>query len=97
LHLHLHLTAAFDVLFPALATGDVADPWALKPAARPEAPAGRAVSKDPIDALIAAGHEATCLQPEDPADRRILLRRVSLDLIGLPPTPEQRHAFLLRK
>jgi len=51
--------------------------------------------KNPIDAFILARLEALKLQPAPQADRRALLRRLSLDLIGLPPTPEEVEAFVL--
>ena len=51
-------------------------------------------SRNPIDAFIAAEHEARGLTPRPEASRPVLLRRVYLDLIGLPPTPEELHAFL---
>ena len=38
--------------------------------------------------------EAKGLTPSLPADRRTLLRRISFDLLGLPPTPEEMEAFL---
>ena len=44
--------------------------------------------------FVAAGHERHGLSPRPPADRATLLRRVTLDLIGLPPTREELHAFL---
>ena len=71
--------------------------WVLKPVVRPEIPSahpGGASSPNPIDAFIAAGYEAGKVSPVGPADRRTLLRRVSLDLVGLPPTPEEQEAFL---
>ena len=68
--------------------------WVLKPVVRPEASAGRTTSAKPIDAFIAEGYEAGGLKPVGPADRRTLLRRVTLDLVGLPPTVEEQDAFL---
>ena len=68
--------------------------WVLKPVVRPEVPSGRAGSSNLIDAFIAEGYDAEGLRPVGPADRRTLLRRVSLDLIGLPPTLEEQEAFL---
>jgi len=47
-----------------------------------------------IDALIAAEHEQHGLTPRPEATKAVLLRRVYVDLIGLPPTPEELHAFL---
>ena len=48
----------------------------------------------PIDRFIAARHRAAGVRPVAPADRRTLLRRVTFDLIGLPPTPEEIADFL---
>lgn len=50
--------------------------------------------RNPIDAFLAAEHEAHGLQPRPEADKATLLRRVYLDLIGLPPTQEELQAFL---
>jgi hypothetical protein len=50
--------------------------------------------RNPIDAFIAVEHEARGLRPRPEANKAILLRRVYLDLIGLPPTPLELHAFL---
>ena len=47
----------------------------------------------PIDAFIAQQHKARGIVPIAPAAKHVLLRRVYLDLIGLPPTPEQLAAF----
>src|SRR5262245_42483981 len=50
--------------------------------------------QNPIDAFIAAEHPARGLSPRPEAGRPVLLRRVYLDLTGLPPTPEELQAFL---
>jgi hypothetical protein len=70
--------------------------WAFQPVKRPAIPQTRASSwiATPIDAFVLARLEKDGLQPAAPADRRTLLRRVYLDLIGLPPTPEEQRAFL---
>lgn len=47
-----------------------------------------------IDAFVAADHELRGLMPRPEATRAVLLRRVTLDLTGLPPTPEELHSFL---
>jgi hypothetical protein len=49
--------------------------------------------RNPIDAFIAAEHQARGLKARPEAPKEILLRRVYLDLIGLPPTPEELAAF----
>ena len=76
------------------AKADKALLWVLKPLARPALPAGFADALNPIDAFIAAGHKAKGLTAAGPADRRSLLRRVTLDLIGLPPTTAEQDAFV---
>ncbi|RPH47946.1 MAG: DUF1549 domain-containing protein, partial [Planctomycetota bacterium] len=53
--------------------------------------------KTPIDAFILARLERENVPPSPSADRVALLRRLSLDLIGLPPTPEELDAFLADK
>jgi hypothetical protein len=50
--------------------------------------------RNPIDAFIAAGHEEHGLMPRPETPKAVLIRRVYLDLIGLPPTPDELHAFL---
>src|SRR5438477_2268631 len=71
--------------------------WSLKPVVRPAVPSGVTKSANPIDAFIAAELKARGLQPAGAADKLTLLRRVYLDLIGLPPTPAEQDAFLQDK
>jgi mono/diheme cytochrome c family protein len=75
---------------------DKADHWSLKPLVRPAVPAGSAspAVTNPIDAFVAASLAEHNLQPSAEADRRTLIRRVSVDLTGLPPTPEEVAEFL---
>ncbi|MCE9520746.1 MAG: PSD1 and planctomycete cytochrome C domain-containing protein [Verrucomicrobia bacterium] len=71
--------------------------WAYTPLVRPPVPAvGTATnsSRNPIDAFIADKLAEKKITPSAEADRRTLLRRLSLDLIGLPPTPEEIQAFV---
>jgi hypothetical protein len=68
--------------------------WSLQPVRRPEAPQGLTSSSNPIDAFIAEKYRENGLQPVGRADRATLLRRVSYDLTGLPPTPAEQAAFL---
>ncbi|MCI0703532.1 MAG: PSD1 and planctomycete cytochrome C domain-containing protein [Planctomycetia bacterium] len=49
---------------------------------------------NPIDGFLLDKLEKSGIKPNAPADKRTLIRRVYLDLIGLPPTPEQVEAFL---
>jgi hypothetical protein len=70
--------------------------WAYIKPVRPAVPAVKNAAwiKDPIDAFILHDLEAKKLTPSAEADKRVLLRRLSLDLIGLPPTPQEVEAFL---
>ncbi len=73
-----------------------ADLWSLHPPVRHALPEVQNSGwvRNPIDRFILARLEKANLQPSPEADRRMLLRRVHLDLTGLPPTPEQLSAFL---
>ncbi len=75
---------------------DPREHWAFKKPVRADVPKVKDAewSRNPIDAFLAARHEELGLVPVKPAEKHILLRRVYLDLIGLPPTREQLHAFL---
>jgi hypothetical protein len=53
--------------------------------------------RNPVDAFVLAKLEEKGLQPSPPADKRTLLRRVTYDLTGLPPTPEEIKAFMADK
>ena len=50
--------------------------------------------KTPVDAFVLARLEKEGLMPAKPADRATLLRRVTFDLTGLPPSPEEIDAFV---
>ena len=67
--------------------------WSQKPVVRPPVPNAVTQSKNPIDAFIARELKKRGLRPAGPADKATLLRRVYLDLIGLPPTPAEQDAF----
>jgi hypothetical protein len=70
--------------------------WAYLRPVRPDPPAvkRKAWVRNPIDAFVLARLEKDGLTPSAPAARETLLRRVSLDLTGLPPSPEEVDAFL---
>jgi mono/diheme cytochrome c family protein len=73
--------------------------WAYRPVVKPVPPTIRAPGheeweRNPIDRFVLATLREKRLEPSPPADRRTLLRRVTFDLIGLPPTPEEIDAFL---
>jgi hypothetical protein len=74
---------------------DPRDHWAFRPPVRPPLPrAHGGWAGNPIDAFVAAGHARHGLAPQGPADRQLLLRRVYLDLVGLPPTRQEQADFL---
>ncbi len=70
--------------------------WSLLAPVRTEPPksADAAWVRNPIDGFILAGIEARGLKPAPEADRRTLARRLSLDLVGLPPKPSEVEAFV---
>jgi mono/diheme cytochrome c family protein len=69
--------------------------WAFEPIRRPSVPhiAGGEPLVNPIDAFIRARLEAEHLAPSPEADRSTLIRRLSLDLRGLPPRPDEVETF----
>ncbi|MFP6854902.1 MAG: DUF1549 domain-containing protein, partial [Opitutales bacterium] len=76
--------------------GRKASHWSWKPVAEPALP----IVKDdqwgisPIDRFILAGLEKKGLVPAETADRRTLIRRITFDLRGMPPLPEEVKAFV---
>ena len=70
--------------------------WAFRPVRRPPLPSTRNTSwaRSPVDAFILARFESEGISPAPETDRRTLIRRLSLDLRGLPPTPEEVDSFL---
>jgi hypothetical protein len=76
---------------------DPRDHWAFRPPVRHPAPSsgnGESAIRNAIDAFLVAEHERHGVAPLGEAPKPVLLRRVYLDLIGLPPTPEELAAFL---
>lgn len=73
---------------------DVPEVTREKPSQGPAADAERFPIRSPIDAFLAARLREAGLQPAPPADRRTLIRRLYLDLTGLPPTPDAVVAFV---
>ncbi|MCK5922581.1 MAG: DUF1549 domain-containing protein, partial [Methylococcales bacterium] len=65
---------------------DPASHWAFQKIQRPPVPAG---DGNPIDAFLAAKHAELGLKTQGEAERSLLIRRLYLDIIGLPPTKEQ--------
>jgi mono/diheme cytochrome c family protein len=88
-----------DARKPATFTISEADRnhWAFQPIWRPAPPEVRGPKpkvQNPIDAFILAKLQAAGLSLSPPASKTALIRRVTLDLIGLPPTPEEVDAFV---
>jgi hypothetical protein len=95
------LSAACVCAAPA---GNASDPfdaqdhahWAFQKVVRPSVPSVKNTkwARNAVDAFILAELETRKIQPGGPADKATLLRRVSLDLIGLPPTPQEVDDFV---
>ena len=70
--------------------------WSFRPVVRPPIPAVKATGwvRTPVDAFVLARLEAAGLQLAPPAAKTSLLRRITYDLTGLPPTPAEVEAFL---
>src|SRR5579863_2401492 len=70
--------------------------WSFQPIKHPNPPtvSDRAWGRNPIDAFILSRLEAEGVAPSPEASKSTLIRRVSLDITGLPPTPEEVQAFL---
>src|SRR5215472_16882919 len=84
-----------EVREPSL-TAEQRSHWSFRPPQRPTVPEVRDPNwvRNPIDAFILSRFEKARLKPAAPADRAALLRRVTFDLIGLPPTPRELDDFL---
>lgn len=74
----------------------VVDHWAFKAPVRPTPPTVKRSDwlRSPIDAFVLAQLEGLNIEPSPEADRATIIRRLHLDLIGLPPTPEEVDAFI---
>lgn len=70
--------------------------WAFQPVSRAEPPAvgNSKWSRNPIDSFILAEQQKLRIAPGPMSDKATLLRRTSLDLTGLPPTPQELDDFL---
>jgi hypothetical protein len=77
-------------------SGARAQHWAFQAVQKPALPKVKKSSwvQTPVDNFVLAKLEERKLKPAVAADRRTLIRRVSYDLIGLPPTPEEVDAFV---
>ncbi len=86
-----------DLLKKWIAAGAIYEPhWAFIPPAKAPLPKVHNAKwvRNPVDNFILARLESEKLKPNSEADKRTLIRRVSLDLTGLPPTPEAVEAFV---
>jgi len=94
---------------PAIATAGGSSPgarsqsqspdwWSLRPLGKPAVPKldseSAAWARTPVDAFVLAKLKEHGLHPSPEADRRAVIRRLSFDLIGLPPGPEEVERFL---
>ena len=80
-----------------VAKAPVSTHWSFRPVARPAVPTIRnpqSTIRNPIDAFILTRLHKAGIKPSPEADRRTLIRRLSLDLLGLPPKPEEVDAFV---
>ncbi|MBI5773610.1 MAG: DUF1549 domain-containing protein, partial [Verrucomicrobia bacterium] len=96
---HKELTAKQKELFRQwVAEGaKYEDHWAYTPLVRPAVPRIQNPEfriQNPIDAFVAEKLAEKKITPSKEADKRALLRRLSLDLTGLPPTPEEVEVFV---
>lgn len=81
---------------PESSTARTRNHWAFKPPVRPPLPQVRSAQwpRTPVDHFILARLEHSGIDPSPEADRPTLIRRLSFDLTGLPPTPEEVDAFV---
>ncbi|MFN4257679.1 MAG: PSD1 and planctomycete cytochrome C domain-containing protein [Gemmataceae bacterium] len=72
------------------------DHWSFQPIQRPDLPPVKNAGwvRNPIDIFILAQLEKENVQPSPEADRQTLIRRLSLDLLGFPPSPEEVTEFV---
>jgi hypothetical protein len=85
-------TEEADAWIRAVVPPSAKNHWAFQPLTAPAVPASSYTN--PIDAFLEVQMRSAGIQPNPLTDRRTLLRRLYLDLIGLPPTPQQMEAFL---
>ncbi|MBK5293155.1 MAG: PSD1 domain-containing protein [Acidobacteriia bacterium] len=81
---------------PTVAAGPKSNHWSFQPVKRSSVPAVKDAAwvKSPIDAFVLARLEKEGAKPSEEASKTALLRRLSLDLTGLPPTPHEAAAFV---
>jgi hypothetical protein len=86
-----------DLAPPETFKADQRDHWAYQPVVRPELPEAKDVAwlRKPIDCFIRAAQEEVGFRPSPEAGKAALIRRVTFDLTGLPPSSIEVEAFLL--
>ena len=74
---------------------DPRDHWAFRPRTRPAVPQVQDAARvrNPIDAFLARAHDRAGITPQPEAPRHVLVRRLFVDLVGLPPQPEDMAAI----
>src|SRR5204862_5889630 len=72
---------------------DPRDHWAYRPPVRPLIPASAPDVSNPIDAFLSAKRESKNLKATPQVSKDLWLRRVAIDLVGLPPTRTELQAF----
>ena len=72
---------------------DASSWWCFEPPVEADLPGAATSGEDPVDSMIDARLRASGIEPSAPASRRSWLRRVTFDLTGLPPTPDELRAF----
>jgi mono/diheme cytochrome c family protein len=84
------------MLLPEAAEQEESDHWAFQPITRPVQPNVRDTTwpRNSIDHFVLARLDAEGVTPSPEADRVTLIRRLYMDLIGLPPSPEEVDAFV---
>jgi len=87
---------ALEIALTGMSIEDGRKFWSIAPIADSKIPIVVQADwlKTPIDAFILSKLDEHMLVPNRPADKRTLIRRVTYDLIGLPPTPDEIRAFL---
>jgi len=91
------VAAAMPVTTERMPTDDEKEFWAFQPAQRSAIPVvadNGHWTRTPIDQFVLEQLESRQLHPNATADKRTLIRRATLDLIGLPPSPDEVNAFL---
>src|SRR5678815_3813575 len=90
------VTAAAQTSPSSVPEADKRNHWAFKTPVRPPVPSVKQGqwTRNPIDSFVLSRLEKEKLSPSAEAERQVLIRRLSLDLTGLPPTIEEVNEFL---